>query len=165
MWDTHSEEQHLSLSRGVHHVGLCDTAALTKPCGNMHGTADRSEERGSGTDGQTVAALELQQGSEQMRDNCMYEVLKLVKTDFRKRVLKTARGAAGSRVLGCEDYFADTFPPCSIPPAISATTDTSQEKRLHFQSQCLLELTQWRDRFHHTNTHRDPDTHKHTRLC
>lgn len=64
MRDTHSEEQHLSLQCGVHHVGLCDRAALTKPCGNTHGTAVRCEERGSGTDGQTVAALELQQESE-----------------------------------------------------------------------------------------------------
>lgn len=71
MRDTHSEEQHLSLQCGVHHVGLCDRAALTKPCGNTHGTAARCEERGSGTDGQTVAAPELQQESELMRDNCV----------------------------------------------------------------------------------------------
>lgn len=54
--EPHSEEQHLSLRCGVHHVGLRDRAALTKPCGNTRGTVDRCEERGSVTDGQTVAA-------------------------------------------------------------------------------------------------------------
>lgn len=42
--------------------GVCDRAALTKPCGNTRGAADRREERGSGTDGQSVAATE--RGSE-----------------------------------------------------------------------------------------------------
>ena len=41
-------------------LGVCDGAALTKPCGNTQGAADRREERGSGTDGQNVAATERQ---------------------------------------------------------------------------------------------------------
>lgn len=41
-------------------------------------------------------------------DNCVYVLLKLVRTE----VLKTARErrvVCAAQVLGCEDYFADTF--------------------------------------------------------
>lgn len=49
--------------------GVCDKAALTKPCGNMQGAADRREERGSVTDGQNVAATERQRDSVSERVN------------------------------------------------------------------------------------------------
>ena len=49
--------------------GVCDRAALTKPCGNTQGAADRREERGSVTDGQKVAATERQRDSVSARAN------------------------------------------------------------------------------------------------
>lgn len=33
---------------------VCDRAALTKPCGNTRGAAERREERRNATDGQTA---------------------------------------------------------------------------------------------------------------
>lgn len=85
MRDAHSEEQHLSLQRGVHHVGLCDRAALTKPCGNTHEAADGCEDGGRGTDGRAEAQPELQAEREPTKDNCPHALLRFGGADSCKK--------------------------------------------------------------------------------
>lgn len=94
--DAHSEEQHLSLQRGVHHVGLCDRAALTKPCGNTHEAADGCKDGGRGTDGRAEAQPELQAEREQTRDNCPNALLRLGGDRLlQKGCWRQGEGAAG----------------------------------------------------------------------
>lgn len=97
-------------------LGVCDRAALTKPCGNTQGAADRREERGSVTDGQNAAELERQPGLCEWASKCEITAVKCVFAG-RNRKKGVKGGIRGERDWGvccssvpeCDVCFAGTF--------------------------------------------------------
>lgn len=121
-------------------LGVCDRAALTKPCGNTRGASERREERGCATDGQSAAALERQPANEHMRnDSGRMPVCR------RKQRRSAKDGIRAELVVGCYSFdlgvrlalLAHSSRRLMLPlsPHI---TDTPQEEELHFQSVVLF---------------------------